>query len=643
MCGREEELVGDLLLVLPDAISASTSRSRSDSSGDGCSARAANTVCPRPTVEHRLGHVVGAGESFETKPDAPRGPRRLRRDPAGARDQQHARAAATRAGSPRTARRPTPRRGTGPPAPRAARSAAPARAPRPPSCAVRQRSTQGCSVSSSRKPQCTTSWSSTTSTRRLRSGLIARSSLTGTTRRTRQSPARRGRTPRRRRTWSASTAASRSPMPVPREPPRRAVVADLERRTCPSAPRHVHVDPRGARVLVGVAQRLGEHGLRDRLELDAAPRRRPASRPRAAVLVVAGRAARARARSVSAGVHRRGRERPLERVAQVSERRLHLVRAALAPRRLSAAARRRAPARSPNSRCITRSWISRARSMRARSRRARAPAGGWRSARWPPARRSCPSVHIAWRSSSVSSKRLAAAVGEDHAEPAPAGRHRRAGERGELGEARVARRAPTPRAVARPATTRSSSQRRLGDRRLLEAAVDVRRAARRRARGCPPAPRAGAPRRRASARRASSTPAGRAPRRAGRRTAAVGPRALVELGDQLDDHVERVGARGRIAPPPSACCTRGQAGCSERRSVCSEVSETIAHVAAGAAAALDLALEVLDQPATTRRRSTGRRGRRAPPRRGRVRRCRGRWPARASDPCLAGWRTARAK
>src|SRR3954464_691926 len=35
--------------------------------------------------------------------------------------------------------------------------------------AERQRSTQGCSPSISRRPQCTTSWSSTTSTRSLRS------------------------------------------------------------------------------------------------------------------------------------------------------------------------------------------------------------------------------------------------------------------------------------------------------------------------------------------------------------------------------------------------------------------------------------------------------------------------------------------
>ena len=58
------------LFVLPDAISESTSRSRSESSVDGCSARAANTVCPRPTASTALA-TSSAGESFETKPDAP--------------------------------------------------------------------------------------------------------------------------------------------------------------------------------------------------------------------------------------------------------------------------------------------------------------------------------------------------------------------------------------------------------------------------------------------------------------------------------------------------------------------------------------------------------------------------------------------
>ena len=165
----------------------STSRSRSDSSADGCSARAANTVCPRPTVEHRLRHVVG-GRVLRDEAGRPGGRGRLRRDPAGARDQEHARG--RRLAPDRLAQlgARTPRRGRGPRAPRAARSAAPASSASSTVVAVRQRSTQGCSVSSSRKPQCTTSWSSTTSTRRLRSGLIRSSSRTGTTRRTRQSP-----------------------------------------------------------------------------------------------------------------------------------------------------------------------------------------------------------------------------------------------------------------------------------------------------------------------------------------------------------------------------------------------------------------------------------------------------------------------
>ena len=117
----------------------------------------------------------------------------------------------------------------------------------------------------------------------------------------------------------------------------------------------------------------------------------------------------------------------------------------------------------------------------------------------------------------VQLERLAAAVGEDHAQPAPAGRHGRARERGELGEVRVARRHPASRS-SETCTTRSWESASLGDRRLLEAAVRRPRAAPPRARGCPPAPRAGGPRRRAAGRRASSTPGGRAPRRGGRRS-----------------------------------------------------------------------------------------------------------------------------
>ena len=69
---------------------------------------------------------------------------------------------------------------------------------------------------------------------------------------------------------------------------------------------------------------------------------------------------------------------------------------------------------------------------------ASARARPWPCARWRPARRSCPaSTSCAARVGQV--ERPAAAVGEDHAQPAPAGRHRRAGERGEPGELRVAR------------------------------------------------------------------------------------------------------------------------------------------------------------------------------------------------------------
>ena len=66
----------------------------------------------------------------------------------------------------------------------------------------------------------------------------------------------------------------------------------------------------------------------------------------------------------------------------------------------------------------------------------------------------------------------AAAVGEDHPEPAAAGRDRRAGDRGDPGEARVARR-HLALEVLRGGDHPVLGQRALSDRRLVERALDL--------------------------------------------------------------------------------------------------------------------------------------------------------------------------
>ena len=51
-------------------MSASTSRSRSDSGAPGCSARGANTVMPLPTMRTAIA-TSSADQSLDTKPEAP--------------------------------------------------------------------------------------------------------------------------------------------------------------------------------------------------------------------------------------------------------------------------------------------------------------------------------------------------------------------------------------------------------------------------------------------------------------------------------------------------------------------------------------------------------------------------------------------
>ena len=165
VCGERYSRVGDLAVGFPGAIRASTSRSRSDSGRRGCSARAAKTVRPRPTIPHRAwprpgpaspwrrsrrrpparaawGEIQPAPEIRSTRVRRRLAPQRLAQLGAGLLaeeevHQRHVRLVAARQRQRLLAR------------PRAAR----------------QRSTHGCSASSSRKPHWTTSWSSTTSTR----------------------------------------------------------------------------------------------------------------------------------------------------------------------------------------------------------------------------------------------------------------------------------------------------------------------------------------------------------------------------------------------------------------------------------------------------------------------------------------------
>ena len=169
----------------------------------------------------------------------------------------------------------------------------------------------------------------------------------------------------------------------------------------------------------------------------------------------------------------------------------------------------------------------------------------------------------------------AAAVGEDHAEPAAAGGHRRAGERLDAAEARVALGHPALE-VAGDLHDAVLREGHLGDRRLLERPVDLREQARARARGCPPAPRAGGRRRRAAARRAPSRPRGSTPRRGGRRTRAPRGRARRpwRRAARRSRRARRCAARGPGRRPSPPLLATGYACSSESRSVCSEVSET---------------------------------------------------------------------
>src|SRR5690349_2662289 len=201
--------------------------------------------------------------------------------------------------------------------------------------ALRQRSTHGCSPSISRRPQCTTSWSSTTSTRRRRSlePVAIRLGFMSTVNRHRQTHAPRAGVALaelddaaelerlQRRELEAHPGLLRAAAD--------AVVADVEYERSVLA-LEADLYARGLRVLVGVSHRLGEHGLRERLELlgqfDALGAG-PEHEPEVAVLLLQARDL-FQQRRVRLG--RAAAERSLQGPAEVEQRGLQLGSDALA-------------------------------------------------------------------------------------------------------------------------------------------------------------------------------------------------------------------------------------------------------------------------------------------------------------------------
>src|SRR5581483_967433 len=166
VCGDRYSRSAISRFVEPAAISASTSRSRSVRGGAGWSDLGGKSVIPIPTIRTAL-VTSRASRSFETNPEAPAaraaaGDMRPAPEIKSTRVPGDARRTAWQTSTPDS--RPTKRsiRATSG-SKRRTRSSASS-----PVRAARHRSTHGCSPSSTRKPQWTTSWSSTTNTRRRR-------------------------------------------------------------------------------------------------------------------------------------------------------------------------------------------------------------------------------------------------------------------------------------------------------------------------------------------------------------------------------------------------------------------------------------------------------------------------------------------
>ena len=271
--------------------------------------------------------------------------------------------------------------------------------------------------------------------------------------------------------WSASSAASRSPIPARRRagrrrrrwPPRartrrrRAPTRTLTRvgwRACARCgpPRRAPTGPAArARRDVALAARLERH---------------PEVRVHARQPLDLGHERRLRRA-------RRAPERSLERGAQIAERRLRLGGAALAR---AAAGRSPSPSsaiETPNSRWITPSWISRARSIRCSSwlrlLRLRGHDPRHRGERRRLAERP---QQIAL--GVIERRARQQPVGEDHPDIAAGGRHRRAHEPHRLGEQRRVLRRDLSADVAHDLDHPVLAQRPRRDRRRLDRHVRVR-------------------------------------------------------------------------------------------------------------------------------------------------------------------------
>ena len=346
----------------------------------------------------------GAPQSLETNPEAPAAVATARETVPGAGDQQHPGLRRARLELLRSARRPTGCRGRGRRGRRRAAAARRARAPRSAVAAPAQRSTQGWRSSSRRKPQWTTSWSSTTRTRSERSRPFAAAAGAAH----RWSPTDHAHVPapaRQRAELDQGVLLQRLERQQAQAEPgaggRRsacsvdAVVGDLELERRPRA--------RATRTSIRVARCACFSQLRSasrKTDWASGSSRsgtstgaRPVERRARACARRGGRTAPSSV--VDGGPPVRG-DRPAERRAQVGERRLELVVAGLALSRRSAAGRSRARASRPKSRCITRSWISRVSSIRSSSWRARS---SWRVARSTLAASAAsrPSVSIVWQ------------------------------------------------------------------------------------------------------------------------------------------------------------------------------------------------------------------------------------------------------
>ena len=220
------------------------------------------------------------------------------------------------------------------------------------------------------------------------SGLIGRSSSSGTTSRTLHSPPVAARTPRSAAALERlARRPAAGPCPVP---PRGPPLAPSLRTSSTKAPSVWHTRTRtelGSACLSAFRSASRQHGLGERLDL---LRHLHALLPvelERQVLVVAAEPGELLAQG-RAGVERRRRQRPRERVAQVRERAVQLLGAAAA--RLLAQLVLRAEHERDAEQPLDHALVQLAREVDARlEQRARGPAGWSRCARWPPARRSC--------------------------------------------------------------------------------------------------------------------------------------------------------------------------------------------------------------------------------------------------------------